>query len=172
MAMRLRVCCGTFLAVAMGLASAGCGGNTLKVKGKVTLDGAPVEGATISFVPAGGGEAHPATGFTDSDGYFTLSSTKEGDGAWPGEYKVVISKKEGNDNARPGKQASPDDPPTPQSKMPDQAKAGMRGMGGNKYGGPKKDLLPKIYGDPATTPLRQTVPASGSIEFDLKSEGN
>ena len=43
------------------------------------LDGRPVEGASIQFVPPDGGRG--AFGTTDQDGYYTLSTFKEGDGA-------------------------------------------------------------------------------------------
>jgi hypothetical protein len=72
---------------------AGCGPDrpqTVSVTGTVTLDGAPIEGATVGFTPEGGGR--PATGTTDASGKFALTTFEEGDGALPGRHTVTISK--------------------------------------------------------------------------------
>ena len=59
------------------------------VSGTVTLDGKPVEGATVTFHLIGDDkEGRPATGQTDKAGAFRLKTGNE-DGARPGEYKVV-----------------------------------------------------------------------------------
>ncbi|MGQ9575168.1 MAG: carboxypeptidase-like regulatory domain-containing protein [Thermoguttaceae bacterium] len=72
--------------------SLGCGRSgrpaTVKVTGTVTYRGTPVEGATVGFIPEYG---RPASGKTDSNGRFTLSTFAPGDGAVPGQHKVVIS---------------------------------------------------------------------------------
>jgi hypothetical protein len=149
------------------LTAVGCGGPTVKVKGRVTLDGQPVPGATIQFVSIGP-ECHPAVGHTDGEGNFDLSSYKEHDGAWRGEYKVLVAKKEVIKDAPPPQPTNPDAPPTPQSKMPAQAMA--KSFGGSKYGKPRRDLLPPIYGDPSATPLRMIVPTDGDVELDLRSD--
>jgi hypothetical protein len=76
----------------------GCGADTNKlegvvpVSGTVTQNGTPLEGAAVSFAPAGGGRS--ASGKTDAAGKFTLTTLNPGDGAMPGEYKVTITKKE------------------------------------------------------------------------------
>ncbi len=69
----------------------GCGSDsgTVPVKGKILLDGAPLPGASISFVPQGTGRQ--ATGTTDDQGMFTLSTIDPKDGAMPGTYKVILS---------------------------------------------------------------------------------
>lgn len=80
----------------LAAAVAGCGGGSVaKVSGVVTLDGAPVEGATVSFTPASGdgGGVGGSAGKTDAEGRYTLR-TVVGDrpGAAVGKHKVTISK--------------------------------------------------------------------------------
>src|SRR5215469_10609192 len=89
-----------FCALASSLLLCGCsgGGSSLKtvpVKGKVTYKGAPLAGASVSFLnqdPAG----RAAGGKTNEQGEYTLttmeSGTKMAQGALPGEYKVAITK--------------------------------------------------------------------------------
>jgi len=59
--------------------------------GTVTLDGKPLEGATVSFVQ---GKTVVAVGKTDANGSFQLA-TDGIPGVPPGEYRVVISKTAG-----------------------------------------------------------------------------
>jgi hypothetical protein len=74
----------------------GCGsedGNlprTVPVSGLVTLDGVPVDGAQVIFVPDASGTG--AYGSTDSAGKFALRISEKKDGAIPGNYKVQVSK--------------------------------------------------------------------------------
>src|SRR5262245_56563198 len=68
----------------------GCGGASMSpVAGVVLLDGKPLAGASIQFVPQGKGR--DATGQTDQNGQFTMSTVQPRDGMLAGEYKVVIS---------------------------------------------------------------------------------
>jgi hypothetical protein len=70
---------------------AGCSGEGMKtavVKGKVTYQGNPVPGGTVTFVPDAGGP--PATGEIRPDGTFTMTTYKSGDGAVLGKHKVFI----------------------------------------------------------------------------------
>src|SRR4051812_25342786 len=87
-----------WLVVALGLTFlSGCGGPKLApVKGRVMWNGKPVAQAHLSFSPVAKDEANrepgkPATGFTDADGNFVLSTYRPLDGAQVGEHRVVIS---------------------------------------------------------------------------------
>ena len=75
-------------------AVAGCGSSTASVSGVVTLDGKPLEGASVSFAPASGdgGGVGGSSGKTDAQGRYTLR-TVVGDksGAAVGKHKVTIS---------------------------------------------------------------------------------
>jgi hypothetical protein len=164
------------ISFALGLIS-GCNKSGLhSVKGIVTLDGQPVEGASVQFLLIGG-EPRPAIGTTDKNGAFTLTTLKPNDGAAPGEYKVLVIKTEVDAAASKTEPFNPKSGKAPTKEQVEALKSGEApkaegGQGGDKYGPPKKDLLPKIYGDPNKTPLRATVPSSGEIKLELNSKEN
>lgn len=87
---------GAGLVLCAGMVLTGCGGPKgpvlFPVSGVVTVDGAPAEGAGVSFRPdASKGnkiEWFP-TGVADKEGKFTLTTTAK-PGAPPGWYKVVV----------------------------------------------------------------------------------
>jgi hypothetical protein len=72
----------------------GCGGKewppTNKTTGTVTLDGQPLEGATVSFFPKG--DFSPANGKTDSAGRFEMTTFNSNDGAMTGSFDVTVAK--------------------------------------------------------------------------------
>jgi hypothetical protein len=122
------------------------------VKGVVTLDGAPLAAATVLFVREGSGNAaRPAAAATKADGSFELSSFGAGDGALPGDYRVVVTKYQG--------------PPLPEGKPADPNTIRDEKMARLE----KKSLLPGVYADAATTPLRCTVPPPGPVILELSS---
>ena len=80
------------LAVIVGLT--GCGGGGAPVSGVVTLDGKPVEGATVSFTPeSGDGDGLGGSyGKTDAQGRYTLRTVaQDKPGAAVGKHRVTIS---------------------------------------------------------------------------------
>ncbi len=81
----------TASALLMLFFGSGCGGGTtmVPVSGRVTLDGQPVEGASVMLHPQG--EGRPATGLTDARGEFQLTTVEEFDGAMLGAYRVTVS---------------------------------------------------------------------------------
>src|SRR5687768_17292422 len=82
-----------FSCLAIGFAGCGSGSERpVPVGGKVTLGEKPVDGAVVTFHSKGGGRS--ASGKTDADGNFKLTTINTGDGAPPGEYTVTISKQE------------------------------------------------------------------------------
>lgn len=97
--------CGFKQWIGLGLISAvslaviaGCGPSTPSnrpktnvVTGKVAYKGAPVEGATVSFVPSDA-KGKGAVGMTDASGQYKLTTFGSGDGAVAGSYRVSISK--------------------------------------------------------------------------------
>jgi len=75
------------------LVSGGCGSKkTVPVEGTVVMDGQPLAGAAVSFVPLG--EGRSARGETDASGKFVLTTVQPGDGVQAGTYKVGVSKME------------------------------------------------------------------------------
>jgi hypothetical protein len=77
--------------ILLGPLVAGCGsnGDLAMVKGRVTLNGEPLEGATVEFQPTAEGGS-PSYGMTDDDGRYRLMSTFDTAGAMPGEHIVSI----------------------------------------------------------------------------------
>jgi len=70
------------------IAASGCGrSETVSVTGTVTLNGQPADQADVNFMPSKG---RVASGVTDKEGRFSLSTNKPGDGAVPGEHVVTI----------------------------------------------------------------------------------
>lgn len=90
-----------FSLVALALSAillTGCGEvlDTEPVTGKVTLDGDPVEGATVNFRPVDPEVGCSATGITDAEGIYKLTATdptaKTDAGTLPGEYQITVFK--------------------------------------------------------------------------------
>lgn len=82
---------GVFLAVSLGCGPAGP--DVQMIRGTVTLDGEPVEDATVIFVPERAGLM--AAGKTDASGAFCLNASqgaKFGRGTTEGDYIVTVSK--------------------------------------------------------------------------------
>jgi hypothetical protein len=79
----LRVCMS--LACLMWLAGCGAGGGA-GVSGKVTLDGSPLDDATISFVPLAEGQRQAAW-TTVKEGHYAIASTE---GLGTGQFRVEI----------------------------------------------------------------------------------
>lgn len=77
---------------------AGCSGggpDVQYVEGVVTLDGKPVEGATVGFSPVDAATGLAAVGTTDADGVFRLTAMQGGEpesGTTVGQYKVTVTK--------------------------------------------------------------------------------
>lgn len=157
----------------------GCGPSMSKVEVKVTLDGSPVQGATVIFYPEGGEmtEVNP-TGQTDANGVcFLKTGNKEG--AKPGKYKATVTKTSGvqgiDQSANPADQmkAAMGGGGPPKGGMG----AGMMrpGGGGAPGGGPPRiattNELPDKYGKLDQTPFTGlNVPSSGPIELKLTSK--
>jgi len=137
---------------------------TFPVSGTVTLNGQPVEGAIVTFVPTAGGKG--ATGRTDASGKYTLTTFASGDGAVPGQYNVKIVKFETTGTeaaAGPGGAEMDEEAYT---AAQDAAQEG----GEEEAAGAPKNLLPEKYADPATSGLKATV-KEGDNTIDFALEG-
>lgn len=138
--------CSAGLTVAL---AAGCGGQknatwqrpkVVPAGGVVRFRGQPLDGALVTFVS----QTVSASGRTDAEGRFTLTTFEAGDGAVPGKHTVCVSKVQLPDSA-PDKSAAPVWRPgrTPRSSEPRQ-------------------LIPKRYADPATSGLTADVAEGGN----------
>jgi hypothetical protein len=72
------------------LCGCGSGDGLAPVHGLVLLDGKPVEGAAVMFEHDSGGV--PATGITDANGEFSLTTAGQGVGATIGHNSVSVAK--------------------------------------------------------------------------------
>jgi hypothetical protein len=145
------------------LAALGCGGKDrpVPVEGVVTLDGKPIAGAAVVFTPEGRGRT--ASAETREDGSFRLTTFKDGDGAIPGNYKVLVTWEE---------------PPDPQFRTGEggltreqmRAKINAEQEQRKRFAKRSKIQIPAVYGEPGRTPLSHKVPASGKVELKLDSK--
>jgi hypothetical protein len=149
---------GVHLVALLGVVLIGCGGRgTTRVRGVITLEGTPVAGATVLFMPDGQDGGKPASGFTSSDGTFRLMTYKPDDGALPGKYRVLIQKTEAAKY-----------PGAAERSALERAKAKIEEKSLQKR---RKPTLPEAYAKFNTTPLRCSVPVTGAVTFDLHKGG-
>ncbi len=146
---------GVHLVAVLALVLAGCGRRAVPVQGVVTLDGEPLAGATVVFMPDGGGR--PANGYTAADGMFQLTTFQPNDGALPGTYRVLVQKTE----------AQKDQTAAELSAL-QRAKAKFEGKTLQKS---RVSPVPAVYANFETSPLRCTVPVPGVLTVDLRTEG-
>ena len=169
--------------VAIALLATGCsrGGNrplVHPVKGRVMLEGQPLEGVGVSVSPVVKGQGVTAFGKTRADGTYTLTSTRGGTlgaGAVPGEYAVMLQKfVDIAPDAVPPQFAAAVDDSSRQvqqwfsrqetSRIEDEKTVRYVVLG----------LLPEAYGEAETSGLRVTVkPGANSgpaFEFDLRRD--
>ena len=139
------------------LCSFGCNKNphgVTMVTGIVTLDDQPLDQATVIFHPPEGNQA--ASGRTDAEGKFavTTGSSEAGTGAQPGHYQVAIAKMG----------LSPEG-----ERLEAEAMRTGRVFNSVNY---TISLIPKIYGNPATSGFEATVEKGKKNHFIFKLEGS
>lgn len=139
----------TLLAVVVTLLPLGCGPSgprLVPVSGKLTLNGAPLEGAGITFAPDPGNAAStPGGASSGADGSF-IAKSGDSDGLAPGKYKVLVTKSSLKDGAK-----------VPDEFKDDPIMAAMAGL--------TIDSLPPEYATADTSPLTLEVPDGGGDDF-------
>lgn len=134
----------------------GCGGReyppTYETSGAITLDGAPVEGVTVSFLPQDGQQ--PANGKTDSNGRYRLTSFTRNDGAMAGGFAVVMMKFPKIEVV-----TTPTGTPWDPDNETDEY---------NPDDGEEENELPEKYADSKTSGMTATVVADSLNTFDFK----
>jgi hypothetical protein len=116
--------------------------------GQVTYNGRPLAEAFVTFSPESG--THGASGMTDADGKYALTTFSQGDGAPIGNYTVTITK------AEPKVTPNPADPVNlPPLKVE------------------QRHLIPKKYSSPSTSGLKAAVTDGGenAFAFELTDAG-
>ena len=117
----------------------------------MTLNDVPVAGATISFAPASNSpDVRSASTITDKDGKFIVTTLNYGDGMYPGEYQVVVTKT--------------------------TVTGGEGGSGLEDRRNTRDDRqivyhLPLKYGEKTTSGLTVSIPPRGNKNIELKLEG-
>lgn len=144
-ALAVGLCCFVVMGCDSGL-------KTEYVEGVVTLDGTPVEGATVIFSPVDDEVGMSASGTTDADGKYTLTATdptaKVSGGTLPGEYKIMVTKAVSTEEFVGAEEGGDDE--------------------GNTYAEVEYDwLIPEKYSRGKTSGLTATVTAGGDNEFDF-----
>lgn len=84
----------------LGFAVSGCGGGSrdpraeglVQASGKITFNGQPLGGASITFHNEGDPTKQGGSANAKGDGSFALNMFSEGDGTYPGDYIVTATK--------------------------------------------------------------------------------
>jgi len=135
------------------------------VEGVVLLEGEPIGGATVGFSPSESGM--PAFGKTDDNGVFRLTTVRgggQGKGAMTGSYTVTVTKWR--------------DRSIELGPEPDRADTAAHGVWLKKSEElsklPPDYIVPKAYGDKATSGLNATVKPGRNVgpEFRYELKGD
>lgn len=129
----------------------GCGGGSTErrvdlvpVSGKITLNGKPEAGVSVSFIPDQAVGGNGAFGTTDASGAYVLFYRTGQEGAIPGKYNVLFSKL-----------TMPDGSPLPPDVMAADAGA--------------IEQIPDRYRDmEKVAHFVEISPTGGNFDFDLK----
>lgn len=115
------------------------------VTGTVTMDGAPLEAAAVRFHPQPGGKGNGGSALTDAAGRFAVISPQGRNGIFPGDYSITVSCLK-------------------LSAKAEQHSQEVRALGIAPViiDREMRELLPKAYANPETSPLRVTVGAEGA----------
>ena len=146
------------LIVVVGCSRRGGAGNipkTAPVSGIVTLDGKPVDGASVVFVPAQS-PGWGAYAITDSSGRFVLKSSEEVSGAVPGKYFVQVTKLVSGSGET-------------QFLVKEDIEHALAAGGKTSDGGSDvKNVLPEKYSNAKTSGIEVTVPETGLENLEIR----
>ena len=151
------------IALAASFLAAGCNSGprhppTYPVSGTVMQEGKPLAGATVVFVPAEGAVGQEAaTGVTDAEGRFKLTTYSADDGANAGDYQIKVSKFDGK---APTKEEQ-------ESYISYEEEQKMQFAADEKPTPPSKNLLKAKYANEATSGFTFSV-KKGPNTADLK----
>lgn len=154
------LCCSLVGAGLVGCSKARIKG-LVPVEGVVTLNGEPVSGATIMFAPKKHDPSRPkgsAQAVTDASGKFKMTTLDPGDGVFPGDYYVTVTKDrfEGGLSLEEVKRQHENPELRDDASEPEQTLIRE---------------LPDKYADINSSGLDQTIPAEGNKNLELALEG-
>jgi hypothetical protein len=160
------------LAAVLLLSGTGCGSGKpkiYKVTGKVTLDGQPLAGAFLQFMPADPATGlEMATGTSGGDGVYNLTTYNTNDGAMEGDYKVLVTRKVKSADTPAGNGAM--DPKAMQNMFEKRTKESFQGK--NKPPAKNETEIHKDYSNFDSTPLKARVTSgANAFDFPLKKGG-
>jgi hypothetical protein len=144
--MILRTSCIILLLAAVGCSRTG----VVPVEGVVKLDGKALPEATVQFLSQESG-GRDATGFTNPEGKFRLTTYQANDGALPGRYKVIVQVAETASG--------------PRTSSPAEAQRAAV-----EAEDPVGSKIPSHYSRPDQTRLVQDIPADKEIVIELTSK--
>lgn len=139
----------------VGCGSGGPAGGTAKVSGTLTVDGNPVQGATVTFALKNGD--HVREGKTDANGKFTIED------AGVGKNQITVTKVADSSEFGGDAESGLDDGQA-------SAVGAAQGAKGTQFGEEKSEI-PEKYADPKSSGLEEDVPAGGKedVKLELKS---
>jgi hypothetical protein len=144
----------SFLALAVAaLLTAGCSSSDVKlVKGKVTYNGDPLEGAELEFLPKEDRTIGSFIGGTKPDGSFEIKLGKgTGKYAKAGSFVALVTKGKSITTVAPDNMMTDEERLKVQMKMQQSMVAGGQSGGA---GGGGTGILPDKYGSRASTPFK------------------
>ena len=129
---------------------------TCYVEGIVSLDGQPMDGALVTFIPTVmGDDTKIATGYSNESGKYTLTSDGglPQKGALAGDYSVTIVKDK------------------VESLAPVESESSRSQLSGDSSLSRRTRLTPDEYGAVSTTPLKMTVKKGKNVlNLEMKSQ--
>ena len=160
---RWRLCLAIALVAVLSAGSCGRRGPAVEmVKGRVLLDGEPLGGASVGFLPAAPGKGVHAFGLTKPDGSFRLTTLPGGAaqaGTATGDYQIVISKIV---------RVDPNGPPPSVKSRPGASYPKLERVGA--WQPDSLIIVPEDYGMAATSGLTATVKRGvNEFTFELRS---
>jgi hypothetical protein len=149
---------------------------TVPASGVITMKGAPVPDALVTFYPVDSG-GRPAGGVTGPDGRYQLKTAlggeKSTDGAMAGSYNVTVEKSKGTAESSMGTRPVPTKTGESAEEM-EKKKKEMEGPAVDPSKKPEagsQTSLPAKYADPKTTDLNANVKAGEKNDFAFDLEG-
>ena len=129
----------------------------VKCEGTVSWKGEPVEEAFVAFSPKSSTDGRSASGTTDVQGRFKVSTLNDNDGILPGEYSVTISKS--TTTREGGLESSGDNPDENRGKIAQETVT-------------ETHFIPQVYADRKTSGLSAVISSKGekNLTFELVGE--